>query len=91
MNEKRRSNKIKYQINKERENNNISTGLTLPHVCACHKPGFGFLMPYVVVFIVFGSFRWPFSKKYFSYIVASRFIGGGNRRKPPTCRNSLKT
>jgi hypothetical protein len=24
-----------------------------------------------------------------SYIVAVSFIGGGNRRKPPTCRKSL--
>jgi hypothetical protein len=34
-------------------------------------------------------------KKYFSYIVAVSFIGGGShsdslRRKPPTCRKSLK-
>jgi hypothetical protein len=31
-------------------------------------------------------------KQYFSYIVAVRFIGGGNRRtrrKPPTCRKSV--
>jgi hypothetical protein len=32
------------------------------------------------------------SQQYFSYIVAVRFIGGGNqrtRRKQPTCRKSL--
>jgi len=31
-------------------------------------------------------------QQYFSYTVAARFIGGGNRntrRKPPTCRKSL--
>jgi len=28
-------------------------------------------------------------QQYFSYIVAASFIGGGNRRKPPTCRKSL--
>ena len=27
--------------------------------------------------------------QYFSYIVAVKFIGGGNRRKPWTCRKSL--
>ena len=26
---------------------------------------------------------------YFSYIVVVSFIGGGNRRKTPTCRKSL--
>jgi hypothetical protein len=34
----------------------------------------------------------PKIKQYFSYIVAVRFIGGGNRnakRKPLTCRKSL--
>jgi hypothetical protein len=31
---------------------------------------------------------WCF-QQYFSYIVAVSFIGGGNRRKPPTCRKSL--
>ena len=33
-------------------------------------------------------------QQYFSYIVAVRFIGGGNQstqRKPPTCHKSLKT
>jgi hypothetical protein len=28
-------------------------------------------------------------QQYFSYIVAVTFIGGGNWRKPPTCRKSL--
>ena len=28
-------------------------------------------------------------KQYLSYTVAVSFIGGGNRRKPPTCRKSL--
>ena len=28
-------------------------------------------------------------QQYFSYIVAVSFIGGGNRRKTPTCRKSL--
>jgi len=28
-------------------------------------------------------------QQYFSYIVAVSFTGGGNRRKPPTCRQSL--
>jgi hypothetical protein len=28
-------------------------------------------------------------QQYFSYIVVVSFIGGGNRRKPPTCRKSL--
>jgi hypothetical protein len=27
-------------------------------------------------------------QQYFSYIVAVSFIGGGNWRKPPTCRKS---
>jgi len=28
-------------------------------------------------------------QQYSSYIVAVSFIGGGNRRKPPTCSKSL--
>ena len=28
-------------------------------------------------------------QQYFSYFVAVSFIGGGNRRKPVTCRKSL--
>jgi len=28
-------------------------------------------------------------QRYFRYIVAVGFIGGGNRRKSPTCRKSL--
>jgi len=28
-------------------------------------------------------------QQYLSYIVAVSFIGGGNRRKPPTCHKSL--
>ena len=28
-------------------------------------------------------------QQYFSYIVVVSFIGGGNQRKPPTCRKSL--
>ena len=31
-----------------------------------------------------------FNATYFSYIVAVSFIGGRNRRKPPTCRKTLK-
>ena len=31
----------------------------------------------------------PLTTIYFSYIAADSFIGGGNRRKPPTCRKSL--
>jgi hypothetical protein len=30
-------------------------------------------------------------QQYFSYIVAVNFIGGGNQRKPLTCRKSLAT
>ena len=32
------------------------TGLTLPHVCTCTKPGPGFLTSYVVVLFVFSEF-----------------------------------
>ena len=28
-------------------------------------------------------------QQYFSYIVVVSFIGGGNRRKPPTCLKTL--
>jgi len=31
----------------------------------------------------------PLSTIFQLYIVAVSFIGGGNRRKPPTCRKSL--
>ena len=31
--------------------------LTLPHVCACPKPGPGFQMSYFVVFCVFSELR----------------------------------
>jgi len=33
------------------------TSLTLPHFCACHKPGPGFPTSYVVVFYVFNEMR----------------------------------
>jgi len=32
---------------------------------------------------------WCLMPQYFSYIVAVSFIGGGNRRKRPTCHKSL--
>jgi hypothetical protein len=35
------------------------TGLTLPHFCACPKPGPGFPTSYVVVFFVFSKLRCP--------------------------------
>jgi hypothetical protein len=31
----------------------------------------------------------PTFQQYFSYVVAVSFIGGGNQRKPQTCRKSL--
>ena len=40
-----------------------------------------------VSFVVFNA---TFNNIIFSYIVAVSFIGGGNRRKPPTCRNFIK-
>jgi hypothetical protein len=37
----------------------VSTGLTLPHFCACPKPGPGFPKPYGVGFFVFFYFaKW---------------------------------
>jgi hypothetical protein len=44
---------------------------------------------YVIKFV---SVLWQFggfTQQYFSYIVAVSFIGGGNRRKPPTYHKSL--
>ena len=35
------------------------------------------------------GFNATFKTIYFSYISAVSLIGGGNRRKPPTCRTSL--
>jgi hypothetical protein len=32
---------------------------------------------------------WRHFQQYFSYIMAASFIGGGNQRKPLTCRKSL--
>jgi hypothetical protein len=33
------------------------SGLTLPHLCTCPKPGSGFPTLYAIVFIVFNEFR----------------------------------
>ena len=42
----------------EQDGGGISlTSLTLPHFCACPKPGPGFLMSYVVVFFMFNELR----------------------------------
>jgi len=34
------------------------TSLTLPHFCACHKPGPGFPTSHFMVFFVFNELRW---------------------------------
>jgi hypothetical protein len=36
----------------------LLTDLILQHFCACLKPGPGFLMPYIVVFVMFNYLRW---------------------------------
>ena len=41
----------------------------------------------MLVWLVHGALR--HFQQYFSYIVAVTLIGGGNQRKPPTCRKSL--
>jgi hypothetical protein len=41
----------------------------------------------MLVWLVHGALR--HFQQYFSYIVADTLIGGGNQRKPPTCRKSL--
>jgi len=48
--------------------------------------GFGKIYHISVKVIVFSA---SVFKQYFSYVMAASFIGGGNRRKPTTCRISL--
>ena len=36
----------------------LSTGLALQYLCACPKPGPGFLSSYVMVFFIFSELRW---------------------------------
>ena len=46
----------------------------------------------IVMFVCLFDVAQRLFQQYFSYIVAVRFVGGGNRstwRKPPTCRKSL--
>jgi hypothetical protein len=52
-----------------------------------------FLLVRICLFVCFFDDVYRHFQQYFSYIVAVSFIGGGNRRtrrKPPTCRKSLK-
>ena len=70
-----------------------------PCILKNHQWKCNFIWQYNGIILMWGFFGFNFRvrgygitlhfQQYFSYIVTVRFIGGENRRKSPTCRNSL--